>query len=99
MIICHVALIGLIQGSILGPLLFNIYSCDLFFIIGQFDVANFVDDNTSYVAGYNISSVFKLLEEVPCAIFHWFRGNEMKANTDKYHVLLITSNDLTIKIY
>ena len=23
----------------------------------------------------------------------------MKANTDKYHVLLITSNDLTIKIY
>ena len=70
MIICYVALKGLIQGSILGPLFFNIYSCDLFFIIGKFDVANFVDDNTPYATGYNISSVFKLLEEVPCAFFH-----------------------------
>ena len=37
-------------------------------------------------------------EEVACAIFQWFKDNEMKANADKCHVLLSTSNELTIKI-
>ena len=89
---------GVLQGSILGPLLFNIHLCDLFFIIEKFDIANFADGNTPYVTGDNISSLIKLLDEVACAIFQWFQDNEMKANTDKCHVLLNTSNELTIKI-
>ena len=60
---------GVPQGSILGPLFFNIHLCDLFFIIEKFDIANFADDNTLFVTGDNIFSVVKLLEEVPCAIF------------------------------
>ena len=68
------------------------------FIIDKFDIVNFADDNTLYVTGDNTSSVVKLLEEVACAIFQWFKDNEMKANADKYHVLLSTSNKLTVKI-
>ena len=64
----------------------------------KFDIVNFVDDNTPYVTGENISSVVKLLEEVACAIFQWFKDNEMKANVDKCRVLLNTSNELTVKI-
>ena len=56
------------QGSILGPLFFNIHLCDLFVIIGKFDIANFVDENTPYVTRDNIFSVVKLLEEITCAI-------------------------------
>ena len=85
------------QASILGPLFFNIHLCDLFFIIEKFDIANFADDNTLFVTGDNIFSVVKLLEEVPCAIFKWFKDNEMKANADKCHVLLNASNELTVK--
>ena len=51
-----------------------------------------------YVTGDNISSLVKLLDEVVCAIFQWFKDNEMKANADKCHVLLNTSNELTVKI-
>ena len=58
----------------------------------------FADDNTPYVTGDNISSVVKFLEEVACAIFQWFQDNEMKVNADKCHVLLNTSNELTVKI-
>ena len=30
--------------------------------------------------------------------FQWFEDNETKANVDKCHVLLSTSNELTVKI-
>ena len=60
---------GVPQCSLLGPL------CDLFFIIDKFDVANFVDDNTPYVTGNNISSVVTLLEEVACISYQWFKDN------------------------
>ena len=62
-------MVGVLQGFLLGPLFFNIQSCNLFFIIGKFHIANFADDDTPHVTGDNISSVVKLLEEVACAIF------------------------------
>ena len=84
--------------AILGPLFFNIHLGDLSFIIDKFYIVNFANDNTPYVTGDNIPSVVKLLEEVACAIFQWFKDNEMKANAGKCHVLLNTRNVLTVKI-
>ena len=66
-------------------------------LLENYDIAKFADDNTPYVTRDNISSAVKLLEKVACAIFQWFRDNEMKANADKCHVLLNISNGLTVK--
>ena len=86
------------QGSVLGPLFFNIQLCDLSFIIEKFDFTNFADGNTPYVTGDNICSVVKLLEKIAFAISQWLKDNKMKANADKCHVLLNISNELTVKI-
>ena len=55
-------LFGVPQGSILGPLLFNIVLCDLFLIMNNFDIASYADDNTPYAVGNNIQEPQKRLK-------------------------------------
>ena len=38
------------QGSISGPLLFNVFLANLFRIDNDIDIANFAGDNTSYLS-------------------------------------------------
>ena len=81
-------LCGVPQGSVLGPLLFNIYINDLFFINEQTDVCNFADDTTFYVCDDNLKSLVDRLEHDSFLAIEWFQANYMKLNTDKCHLLL-----------
>ena len=89
---------GVPQGLILGPLLFNIFLIDLFFIIKDTDVASYADDNTPYVSIDNIGRVIKSLEETSEILFKWFNDNLMKINPDKCHLLVSANNTGKIKI-
>lgn len=80
------------QGSVLGPLLFNIFLSDLFIVLKDFDFASYPDDNTPYVAGGNLDEVIYSLEGRAASLFKWFSDNQMKANPEKCHLLLSTKD-------
>ena len=94
----HEIIFGVPQGSILGPLLFNIFLIDLFFIVENIDIASYADDNTPYIGANNITEVIISLEKATDTIFKWFSDNLMKSVADKCHLLVSTNNAINIKI-
>ena len=85
---------GVPQGSILGPLLFNIDICDLFLWDYKCDTASYADDNTPHTFDIRLNLVLKKLESSTYDLFRWFKENHVKDNPDKRH-LLVTTNALT----
>ena len=45
------------QGSILSPILINIFINDIFMIIEQSDICNFADDNTLNLCGERLTEI------------------------------------------
>ena len=81
-------IIGVPQGSVLGPLLFNIFINDLFFIFEDTVTCNYADDNTIYSSDLKLDILMKKLECSVQGSLDWFENNGMKLNSSKCHLLV-----------
>ena len=82
-------IVGVRQGSIDGPLLFNFFIKDLVFFIRYCALSNYADDNNLFSRGKSKDQVKTLLSPDFKIINIWFYENFMVLNPDKSHFLCI----------
>ena len=59
---------------------------------------SYADDNTPYLCSENVDVTLKKLEEVRIVIFEWFSNNFLRANAEKFHLILSTDEPFSINI-
>ena len=82
----------------MGPLLFNIFLCDLFLTVKGNYFTNYADDTTPYVIDDNAEEVVSELKAITQKLFTWLAQNEMIANLNKSHLLLSITEAFNFKI-
>ena len=81
---------GVPQGSILGPVLFNIFMNDLFLFMEKCKLYNYADDNSMSKTSVDLQTVLHSLRHDGDIAIKWFSENGMQANPEKFQFMIMS---------
>ena len=85
----QILLSGVPQGSILEPILLNIFINDLLMRTKVFKLQNFADDNTIASSSSTLSQLIRDLQSEANKAIDWFKVNNMIVNHKKVQTIMI----------
>ena len=84
---------GVPQGSIMGPLIFNVFMNDIYLSIVNTNLYNYADDNSMAAIGRTKLEVIQCLKLDAEIAIQWFKDNKMEANPSKFQYIMLNSSN------
>ncbi len=75
---------GILQGSMLGPFLFNVFMNNIFYFMEICDLSNYADDNILSIIRNTVNLVISALKKDAENAMLWFTETFMQANPTKF---------------